>query len=118
MLRSGVKGHRRLFRKRLRAVTGDRGFQSRANEEWLEEQRVRQVALPFRGRADRERREYERQPWFRRLLRFRAGCEGRVSLLKRVFGLGRSLMQGNPGAQIWVGQGIFAYNLWQAARIV
>lgn len=116
LLRPGVKGHRRLFRKRLRAVTTDRGFQSQANEEWLEEQRMRRVALPFRGRADKERREYERQPWFRRLLRFRAGCEGRVSLLKRVFGLDRSLMRGNPGAEIWVGQGIFAHNLWQAAR--
>lgn len=117
LLRPGVKGHRRLFRRRLRAVTGDRGFQSWANEEWLEGQGVRQIALPFRGRADRDRREYERQPWFRRLIRFRAGSEGRVSLLKRVFGLDRSLMRGNPGAGIWVGQGIFAYNLWQAARI-
>lgn len=118
LLRPGVKGHRRLFRRRLRAVTGDRGFQSQENEEWLAQQGVRQVALPFRGRASEERREYEKQPWFRRLIRFRAGCEGRISLLKRVFGLERSLMRGNPGVEIWVGEGIFVHNLWQAARMM
>ena len=116
LLCSGVKGHRRLFRKRLKAVTADRGFQSRKNEEWLRVQKVPQVALPFRGRAGGERRAYERQLWFQRLMRFRAGAEGRISVLKRVFGLDRSLMRGNSGAEIWVGQGIFAQNLWQVAR--
>jgi IS5 family transposase len=117
LLKSAVKGHRRLFRKRLRAVATDRGFYSQGNEGWLKEQGVRQIALPFRGKANRERRQHERQSWFRRLLRFRAGSEGRVSLLKRRFGLDRSLMRGSPGTEIWVGQGIFAHNLWQAARM-
>ena len=116
LLCAGVKGHRRLFRKRLKAVTADRGFQSRKNEEWLAQQKVPQVALPFRGRPSQERRTYERQLWFQRLMRFRAGAEGRISVLKRLFGLGRSPMRGNAGTEIWVGQGIFTQNLWQAAR--
>ena len=116
LIRLGVKGHRRLFRKRLRAVTADQGFHSRENGEWLEQQVVKRIALPFRG-ADKEQREYERQPWFRRLLRFRAGLEVRISHLKRVFGLDKCMMRGNPGINIWVGQGIFAYNLWQAVRM-
>ena len=116
LLCPGVKGHRRLFRKRLKAVTADRGFQSRKNEEWLREQKVPRVALPFRGKASQERRAYERQSWFQRLMRFRAGVEGRISVLKRLFGLDRSLMRGNSGTEIWVGQGIFAQNLWQVAR--
>jgi IS5 family transposase len=118
LLRPGVKGHRLLFRRRLKAVTADRGFQSLENERWLEEQKVKRIALPFRGKKDKERREYEKQPWFCRLTRFRAGCEGRISHLKRVFGLDRSLMGGADGTEIWVGQGIFAYNLWQATRIM
>lgn len=116
LLRRGVKWHRRLFRRRLKAVTADRGFQSRENEHWLREQGVERVALPFRGKADRQRREYERQPWFRRLLRFRAGSEGRASLLQNRFGLDRSLMRGTPGTEIWVGLGVLTHNLWQAAR--
>jgi IS5 family transposase len=118
LLKTGVRGHRRLFRKRLKAVATDRGFYSQANERWLKTGGVKQVSIPVRGKASKERRLEQKQPWFRRLQRFRAGSEGRISLLKRAFGLNRSLMWGNQGAEIWVGQGIFAHNLWQAARIM
>jgi len=118
LLKSGVKGHRRLFRKRLRAVATDRGFYSRSNEEWLRESGVKQVSIPVRGKANKERRMEQKRPWFKRLQDFRAGVEARISLLQRKFGLKRSLMWGSPGTEIWVGQGIFAYDLWQAARII
>jgi IS5 family transposase len=117
LLKAAVKGHRRLFRKRLRAVSGDRGFYSQANEDWLKDNGVKQVSIPKRGRINVERRRYQKQSWFKRLQRFRAGIEARISLLKRKFGLKRSRMRGSPGVNIWVGQGIFAQNLWQAARI-
>jgi IS5 family transposase len=117
LVKSAVKGHKRLFRKRLKAVTGDRGFYSAPNEDWLKENGVRQTSIPKRGKISEERRRYQKQPWFKRLQRFRAGIEARISLLKRKFGLKRSQMRGNPGFNIWVGQGIFAHNLWQAARI-
>jgi IS5 family transposase len=118
LLKSGVRGHKRLFRKRLRAVATDRGFYSRVNEEWLKEGGVKQVSIPVRGKANKERRMEQKRPWFKRLQRFRAGVEARISLLQRKFGLKRSLMWSSPGTEIWVGQGIFAYNLWQAARII
>jgi IS5 family transposase len=117
LLKGCVKGHRHLFRKRLKAVAGDRGFYSQANTDWLKTNGVRQVSIPVRGKASAERRAYQRQSWFKRLQRFRAGVEAKISLLKRKFGLNRSLMRGDVGTKIWVGQGIFAHNLWQAARI-
>jgi IS5 family transposase len=118
LLKPGVKGHRRLFRKRLKAVATDRGFYSRGNEEWLRKGRVKQIGIPVRGKVDKRRHVEQKQPWFKRLQRFRAGVEARISLLQRKFGLKRSLMRGSPGVEIWVGQGIFAHNLWQAARII
>jgi IS5 family transposase len=118
LLTTAVRGHRRLFRRRLKAVAADRGFYSKANEARLKESGVKQISIPVRGKVSRERRLEQKQSWFKRLQRFRAGSEGRISLLKRVFGLERSLMRGNQGAEIWVGQGIFAHNLWQAARIM
>jgi IS5 family transposase len=118
LFKPGVRGHRRLFRKRLRAVATDRGFYSRRNVEWLKESEVKQIAMPVRGKATKERRLEQKQSWFKRLQRFRAGSEAKISLLKRKFGLRRSLMRGDSGTGIWVGQGIFAYNLWQAARIM
>jgi IS5 family transposase len=117
LLKVGVKGHRRLFRKRLKAVAGDRGFYAQANEDWLKGSGVRQVSIPARGKISQARRTYQKQSWFKRLQRFRAGVEARISLLKRKFGLRRSLMRGSAGVKIWVGQGIFTHNLWQAARI-
>ena len=93
LLKIGVKGHRRLFRKKLKAVATDRGFYSQANEEWLKQGGVKQVSIPVRGKVSRQRRMEQKQPWFRRLQCFRAGSEGRISLLKRVFRLDRSLMR-------------------------
>ena len=87
LLKQGVKGHRRLFRKRLKAVAGDRGFYSQANEDWLKDTGVIQVSIPARGKTRKERRKYQRQSWFKRLQRFRAGGEAKISLLKRKFGL-------------------------------
>ncbi len=118
LLKPGVKGHKRLFRKRLKAVAADRGFYSQANEDWLKDSGVKRAGIPKRGKISGERRRYQKQSWFKRLQRFRAGIEARISLLKRKFGLKRSRMRGSPGVNIWVGQGIFAHNLWQAARIV
>jgi len=117
LLKPAVRGHRRLFRKRLKAVAGDRGFYSQANEDWLKDSGVKRVSIPKRGKIGTERRRYQKQSWFQRLKRFRAGIEARISLLKRKFGLKRSRLRGSPGVNIWVGQGIFAHNLWQAARI-
>jgi len=117
LLKDAVRGHRRLFRKRLKAVAGDRGLYSQANEDWLKGNGIKQVSIPKRGKISGERRSYQKQSWFRRLQRFRAGIEARISLLKRKFGLKRSRLRGSPGVNIWVGQGIFTHNLWQAARI-
>ena len=118
LLKLVVRGHRRLFRKRLRAVAGDRGFYSLGNEQWLTGSGVKQVSIPVRGKASIEKRAEQKQSWFRRLQRFRAGAEGRISVLKRGFGLNRSLMRGRNGTENWVGQSIFVHNLWQAARMI
>ena len=46
----------------------------------------------------------------RRLQRFRTGAEGRISHLKRGYGLDRSRLKGDEGQQIWTGWAILAYN--------
>lgn len=47
----------------------------------------------------------------RRLAGYRAGCEGRISHLKRGYGMRRSRLRGHDGARTWVGWAILAYNL-------
>jgi len=47
----------------------------------------------------------------RRLAKFRVGCEGRISHLKRRYGMSRSRLKGHDGARAWAAWTILAYNL-------
>ncbi|HEX8158143.1 MAG TPA: transposase [Solirubrobacteraceae bacterium] len=47
----------------------------------------------------------------RRLQRYRTGAEGRISHLKRGYGLRRSRLKGDDGQKTWTGWAILAYNL-------
>ena len=47
----------------------------------------------------------------KRLASYRAGAEGRISHLKRGYGLRRSRLKGHDGARTWAAWSILAYNL-------
>jgi IS5 family transposase len=47
----------------------------------------------------------------KRLARYRTGAEGRISHLKRRYGLRRSRLKGYQGQRIWTGWAILTYNL-------
>jgi len=47
----------------------------------------------------------------KRLASYRVGCEGRISHLKRSYGMRRSRLRGHDGARTWVGWAVLAYNL-------
>lgn len=47
----------------------------------------------------------------KRLARYRTGAEGRISHLKRSYGLKRSRLKGHQGQRIWTGWAILTYNL-------
>ena len=98
-------------------VAGDRGLYPPENEDRARERGVRRVAvLPKAGRASQERQRHERQRWFRRGCRFRAGMEGQIHVLKRDAGLDRCRDHGEDGFGRWVGWGIVAHNRTQMAR--
>ena len=56
------------------------------------------------------------QRWFRRGFRFRAGIEGRISVLQRCYGLDRCRNHGEAGLGRWVGWGIVVANLERIGR--
>ena len=74
------------------------------------------MVLPKTRRLSRERQQHERQRWFRRGFRFRAGIEGRIHVLQRDYGLERCRDHGEAGMARWVGWGIVTHNLAQLAR--
>jgi len=69
------------------------------------------VAIPRQGKISAARRTTEHHPRFRRLVRWRTGCEGRISYLKRGYGWDRTRLDTRSGAGIWCGHGVFAHNL-------
>jgi transposase, IS5 family len=78
--------HIAIFDRPPDIAAGDRGFASVTNEEASMQCGVRRIILPRPGRTTPARRTYERQRWFRRGQRWRVGCEGRISVIKRPHG--------------------------------
>jgi IS5 family transposase len=83
--------HLRLFGKVPELVAADRNVHSKENELVAKEMGVKKVCLPKAGKKSAERKEHERQRWFKRARRFRAGIEGRISVMKRREYLSRSV---------------------------
>jgi IS5 family transposase len=107
--------HHTIFGRAPDLAAGDRGFASAGNEQAAIDRGVRRVILPRQGPKSPARRAYERQRWFRRGQRWRVGCEGRISVLKRRHGLSRCRYHGEDGMNRWVGLGVIANNLVSTA---
>jgi IS5 family transposase len=107
--------HQAIFGRAPDLAAGDRGFSSARNEQAAVDRGVRRVILPRSGPKSPARRAYEHQRWFRRGQRWRVGCEGRISVLKRRHGLRRCRYHGVNGMHRWVGFGVIADNLMNIA---
>jgi IS5 family transposase len=117
-LEATLADHQRRFGHPPWLLAGDRGVSSPKNERLARAAGVKRVVLPGDGRGSPERREHERQRWFRRGFRFRAGIEGRISVLRRSYGLARCPDYGLNGMERYVGWGIVTHNLVKIAQTV
>ena len=116
LLVPAVEQHQRRFGRAPRMVAADTGFYSLKSEKTIQEMGVTRVAVPSRSTKSSERRKLQRTRWFRAGQRWRTGCEGRISVLKRRHGLNRCRYRGFEGLQRWVGLGVIADNLIQIGR--
>ncbi len=117
-LPASLESHQQHFGRPPNLLAGDRGVFSPENEQLAHELGIKHLVLPKSGRVSRERQAHERQRWFRRGFRFRAGIEGRISVLQRCYGLDRCPDHGEAGLGRWVGWGLVTANLHQIARSV
>lgn len=101
--------HMALFDRAPELAVADGGFASRSNERAAQDRGVRHVVLPRRAREKRSRLA-------RAALRWRTGCEGRISALKRRHGLRRCRYRGESGMQRWVGLGVIVNDLLVLGR--
>jgi transposase, IS5 family len=108
--------HRTTFGCGPAVLAADRAFSTSTNERIAASHGVGCVALPHQGPLSPTRRQIEQRPTYRKACRFRAGIEGRISVLKRRFGLRRCRYHGPAGMERWVGWGVLAHNLRQISR--
>jgi IS5 family transposase len=107
-----LKAHRELFDAAPQLYAGDRGFHSPANQRACKKAKVGLECIPQRGgRRSPERFAHEKSPAFREGQRFRAGIEGRISVLLRGRGMRRCLLEGRQRFEVFVGAAVLANNL-------
>jgi IS5 family transposase len=86
-----------------REVALDGGFNVGPTSTALEDLHPQTVFIAGRQQPGSKRTQ-------RRMRRYRTGAEGRISHLKRRYGLDRSRLKGDEGRQIWTEWAILAYN--------
>jgi len=111
-----LQQHQAGFGRVPEMATADRGYFSAENEREAQALGVKKVALPARGRLSAKRAEQQKQRWFRRALRWRAGCEATISTLKHPFSMARATYKGGPGFVRYVGWCVITKNLFSIAR--
>jgi transposase, IS5 family len=110
-LEPAVKRVIRRTKRKPRTVAADRGYGEAGVDEALHEAGIRDVVIPRKGRPSKARQAEERRRAFRKHVKWRTGCEGRISNLKRGYGWDRSRINTTEGARIWVGHGVLTHNL-------
>ena len=115
-LQPSLENRPRLFGRAPELVAADRSVHSKENERLAEGFGVKKACLPKAGKKSAEREEYEGQGWHKRARRFRAGIEGRISVMARRGCPGRCRGRGEEGFGGWVGWGVLAANLDTMAR--
>jgi IS5 family transposase len=88
-----------------REIALDGGFNAGPTRQALEDHDLAPDRVFIAGRQQPGSRRTQR-----RLARYRTGTEGRISHLKRRYGMNRSRLKGDEGRQIWTGWSILAYN--------
>jgi len=111
LLLPAIEMHEAVLGRTPRLVAADAGFYSAKNEAAAKAKGVKRVCVPNRSSKSAERRREQKKRWFRNGQKWRTGCEGRISVVKRRHGLSRCRYRGESGMKRWVGLGVIADNL-------
>jgi IS5 family transposase len=118
LLIPAIETHQAKLGRTPYLVAADAGFYSAKNEVAAKAKGVKRVCIPNRSTKSVERRREQKKRWFRNGQKWRTGCEGRISVVKRRHGLTRCRYRGEAGMQRWVGLGVIADNLVNIGRAI
>jgi transposase, IS5 family len=111
LLIGAIETHKQRLGCAPRLAAADAAFYSAKNEATALEKGVTRVCIPNRSTKSAERKREQKKRWFKQGQKWRTGCEGRISVLKRRHGLRRCFYRGDAGMRRWVGLGVIADNL-------
>ena len=111
--------HQKTFQHPPDRYAADRGLYSPENVQNCKDAGVSEVCIPQRGgQRTAEQEELESSRAFKKGQRFRAGIEGRISVLFRGRGMKRCLFKGRERFEILVGAAVLANNLMRIADLL
>lgn len=114
-----LKRHKENFGRSPELYSSDRGFFSEINVKSCKQKGVKVVCIPQRGgKKTAKRQAYEKSPAFKKGQRFRAGIEGRISVLFRGRGMKRCLAEGRQRFEVLVGAAVLANNLMRIVAML
>ena len=112
-----LKAHKQLFGTGPDVLATDKGFYENMKQILKLEENITTVSICKKGRRNSQEYERESTEEFKDGQRFRAGCEGSISVLKRAFKLGRCLFKGFKNYAASVGCAVFCHNLVLLTRL-
>ena len=118
LLLPALAAHTQTFGHVPRLVAADAAFYSAANEAAAHALGVTRVCIPNANTKSASRKRDQKKRWFKNGQKWRTGCEGRISVVKRRHGLNRSRYKGEAGMKRWVGLGVIADNLINIGRVL
>ena len=111
LLIPAIATHETMLGRVPHLVAADAAFYSAKNEAAAKAKGVKRVSIPNRYSKSPARKPATKKRWFRNGQKWRTGCEGRISVIKRRHGLNRSRYRGDDGMKRWVGLGVIGDNL-------
>jgi IS5 family transposase len=109
--------HKKTFGAYPEQFTADKNYYGGPEHLKKWEKRIGVYAVGKKGRRNEEETEREHGFLFKLLQKFRAGCEGSISVLKRVFGLYRCLFRSFKSFASSIGSTVFCHNLIVLSRL-
>src|ERR1700739_1916820 len=116
---ASLSRHQATFGSVPQLYGSDRGFFTEENLAACQQRGVEMACIPQRGGTkSAEREAYEKSPAFKKAQRFRAGIEGRISVLFRGRGMQCGRAEGRERFELLVGAAVLANNLLKIAELL
>jgi IS5 family transposase len=112
-----IREHKKVFGRYPRGFSADKNYYGGPEHMKKWQQKIPHYSVGKKGRRNQEEIQREHGQMFRLLQKFRAGCEGSISVLKRVFGLYRCLFRSFKSFSSSIGSIIFCHNLVVLSRL-